>query len=271
MNNKPGIDDTKMSGIPSSYDLLCEAIRQGKVRKVNHLLKVEKVNPNPSNNLQSEDGTDPQLRLAARNNVDSALNIAVSFGNLKIVQLLLEYGAKITHDDANHPTKFAAVAKGRSVILDQLLQFEYNHKGDNVNWTDYMIELAVIHNQASCLAVLLRWGIYRYKPNKLSPCGIAAYDGKTIIMKLLIKCCPWILQEGWFVKGLTLPTLTKYNKEFTVDLIAARKQPPQLAIICRFNIIQQLGYSPLQKVEKLPLPLILKEYLESLFAQLLIE
>ena len=216
-------------------------------------------------------GADPNVKLITHygrkvdlDKVESALNFAVRLGHVETVQLLSNYGAEITLNGCPYAAIYAAITKAHSVILDSLFahKLKYNQIYDNVRWANCMIVVAISRESESCLAVLLRRGIYRYRANEASPCSRAACGGKISMVKLLMAFNPWSLQEDWLVKGAALPTLTKCNKDFAAGLIADRKQPPRLDILCRFNIIQQLGYNFLQKAEELPLPRVLLEFVQ---------
>ena len=121
----------------------------------------------------------------------------------------------------------------------------------------------------TCVPVYLTWGI-------VDPYEIVGHDSAryssvfhliacrsddTHVLKMLIEFDPYVLQEAWFVNG-EIPGRVAKHEKFTAELIAARKQPPRLDILCRFNIIQQLGYYPLQNAGKLPLPRALREFVQ---------
>ena len=81
---------------------------------------------------------------------------------------------------------------------------------------------------------------------------------------LLKNLYPQCLQEHWFI--------TYQCEDFRFDIKCfktcfkqlqnERKNPPRLDVLCRINIFQQLGYNPITKAEILPLPRMLRDFVQ---------
>ena len=155
-------------------------------------------------------------------------------------------------------------------ILQYCMQYAYNKLGDSVYWCDHFLYTAVLHDAASCLHVLLQWGIHPSKYSLiLQSCGTACYDSvfhcaaqasdsDTEMMMMLLKFNPQFLQDNWLVKK-KIPLGLQRHTTFVKTLLEARKKALRLEVMCRLKIIQQLGYNPMLKVKQLKLPSLLKD------------
>ena len=170
--------------------------------------------------------------------------------NLQIVQLLLQYGAdmKPCCDELfGH-----AVIGNYSGILELLLE----HADDDllIGCNLCLLNLAIWHDAVACVLVLLHWGFFTTESVLPPFCMFepSVSLGNFTIMKMLVEVKPQCLQGNWMTSNLGAPA----------ELIEARKHPVRLDILCRTKIIQQLGFKPTAKVEKLPLPRILKDFVQ---------
>ena len=116
----------------------------------------------------------------------------------------------------------------------------------------YFVEEDIIN--VHCLIVLLRWGFYCYyylSPQYMKDYMVeAATTGNWKAIELLIALNPGCLQESCIVSD----EIPDEHELFTAKLMEACRQPQPLTVLCRSKIFQQLGYNPVVKVEKLPLP-----------------
>ena len=281
------------------YRRLCKAVTKNDVDEVDFLLNVEKVDPNPTahyrtsplwiafkkNNLEiikllitnqinpadpnilginllheaviAENATVVEILLKTGANPNIAGNTcflpmyhAIDAGNLQIVELLLQYGADWK------PYLIENAARGNNYdVLELLLQHAYS-KDLLSGHTWSLIGATILHHDIHFLNILLRWGIFTHVLVPSHNCGVykcAAVLGMTTVMKMLVEVKPQCLQESWAYPN---------RIQFPVELIKARKHPVRLDILCRTKIIQQLGFKPISKVETLPLPRILKDFVQ---------
>ena len=227
------------------------AIHKGNMKLVKMLLKA---GANPSYKPQDYED-DPITRAVLENNVD-------------ICRLILEHDCEA--NEANYSKNAAlriaekrllktAIKHQNSILLDYLMQFEYNQLGDNVKWKSRLLRKAVCCGTESCLVVLLCWGIKIR--SRHSTFQMAADRGLVHAMKFMSLVNPWCLQDDWLVDGKITASLSQHDT-FTVELTEARKHAPRLDILCRAKIIQQMGYNPFAKAEELPLPHALREFVQ---------
>lgn len=127
-----------------------------------------------------------------------------------------------------------------------------------------------------CLGVLLRWGFNNITTIKLSTRSHRAFRPslfrETAVelcltsMALVAEMYPQCLQEEWFVDDDIPEELRQLSRQCEQvvkcldNLREERKSPPQLEHICRARIFAQLGYNPQAKVEKMPLPRKLRDF-----------
>ena len=159
--------------------------------------------------------------------------------------------------------------------LEHCLQHIYNKLGEKVQgWKKEFVQTALSCGDTNSLRVLLRWGFYTHHHTfhsgevKLDDRRFDKYPSiyTPLILKLLRQFNPMCLQESWFMNGKITQLYLESgdeNKMVTItELMEARKNPPSLQLFCRTTIIQHLSYNPLWKAQKLPLPKVLKEYVQ---------
>ena len=180
-----------------------------------------------------------------------------------------------------------AVRFRRLNCLQYFLNAGYAKHGDMVWWPRSLLYEAITFSEtyhgerADCVTELLRWGINNVEYNmsdddlphwipqipKHSLFSHAASKHCWKTMKHLKQLNPQYLQDHWFVEHpWDLASLEEITSEelaqFVADLYEERKNPPQLEILCRTKIFEQLGFNPIPKVEKLPLPQSLKHFVQ---------
>ena len=82
----------------------------------------------------------------------------------------------------------------------------------------------------------------------------------TGVVRLLIELNPQLLQEEWIIQQRFNDKLAQ-EKEFVQWLVEERKNPPTLKQRCKTAIHSQLGTYYIQKINGLPLPIVLQTYL----------
>ena len=209
--------------------------------------------------------------------------------NLQLMELLLKFGADpnmhmpvLEHygvDVLSHQWTILNQALGSRHTLKYLrfwLQYAYNKLGErNECWHVELVKRALCTGSESCVLLLLRWGMYTcpkaQKPAteyqgsewyaKRTTFFIAANGGKIQCIKALVELNPWCLQESWLVNRY-IPNALQKLPHLQAELIAARKQPRPLDVLCRATIFKQLGYNPIAKAEKLLLPRKLMNFIQ---------
>ena len=209
----------------------------------------------------------------------SALTQAVQSGNLPIIQYLVEncnadifvgHGKVLIHVTDND----------RIDILDYLLRQAFKQLDDT--WWYGSILSAVLEDfnySPSLMIALLRWGIYTipektghqtfvYTIRKQSIFSKAAGLPCLNTINILTTLYPQCLQETWLIKkthiyrGCQLYSQNKDVHEVMTRLKEERKYPARLTDLCRTVILKQLKYNPFPKIEQLPLPKKLKEFVQ---------
>ena len=193
-----------------------------------------------------------------------AVHVAAECGKRQIMQLLVDEGANIM---LRKEILFYMFKKDNAKILQYFLQCNYSSYCDKLrSWSRDFVKAAIYSNAPNCAGVILRWGFYTCSQSSAqtstSDFHAAATHRQIQTIKLLVAFNPMCLQESWLVNGKIPSALAKNEKRLTRELRTARKHPPRLDILCRTKIIQQMGYNPLQKAEKLQLPRTLRDFVQ---------
>ncbi len=194
---------------------------------------------------------------------------------------------EIMHVITNHPDiadtdwTLAVIRRACMYHHDDFLMcmLEHGHKlNGNYRWwgDECPCGLVVCFNAHNCMDVLLRWGVFPdiksrqcYDENYHffdSVFDYAAECDSAQCMELLVEFNPYFLQDDWLVKC----NHPKYDylmndpvcKPLTAEFQQVRMQPPCLTILCRAKIYRQLDFRPMDKVDKLNLPNLLKDFLK---------
>ena len=190
---------------------------------------------------------------------------AVDIGNVQIVQLLFQFGSDFK---ACLNILLVKAAHGSNCdVLEFLLQHAHSKNLSRCAWS--LMDNAIWRRDICVLNILLGWGFFTNDSTSSDTYGVFKHPigkGMTTIMKMLVEVNPQCLQESW-----KYPNHEQFAEEswrylncerFPAELIEARKHPVRLDILCRTKIIQQLGFKPISKVETLPLPRILKNFVQ---------
>ena len=192
---------------------------------------------------------------------------AIYRNRMKHLKLLEQYGVEML----SHQNKILdqVLYPNNACDLEYWLHYAYNRLGDNIQcWSDHFVKLALSRRLEACVMALLRWGMYTCPQSQNHPpiwsqsvFYEAAWARQVKCLKLLVELNPWCLQESWLVDR-ALPYHLEQMPDLTAELMAARKLPPRLLILCRAMIFKHLGYNPIAKAEKLPLPKKLKNFIQ---------
>ena len=224
-------------------------------------------------------GANPKFLLVCIKHIEP-LKLAMSQENWAMCKMLLDYGCELPMNVINDAASLGredvqlfinhAIEKGNGVLLQHLLHNIYKKSGDSVKdlgWNEAFLENALRGNtlNRNCLQILLDWGMYTSPWSEIlfnpSVLRIAAVCGQIYAVKMLVEHKPQSLQESWLVNG-NIPHILAYCSSFTEEHIEARQQPLLLKHLCRAKIYQQLGYNAVEKAYRLPLPRILKEFVQ---------
>ena len=223
-------------------------------------------------------GSDVSRVIVERGVHYSALTQAVQRQNLPIIQYLVE-NCNADIFVGNGRVLVHAIETKRADILDYLLQ-QASKQLDDTWWHGSILSAALENRNysPSVLIVLLRWGIYTV-PNKIGH-QTFPYTSKTqsIFSKVAVLPClnsinilttlyPQCLQESWFIKKTPDGIYYQFGsnqdvQEVMTRLKEERKHPARLTDLCRTVILKQVKYNPIPKIEQLPLPKILKEFVQ---------
>ena len=217
--------------------------------------------------LLIEHGYDVNMPLSDK--CHSAVHLAAVF-NVDIVRYLVEKCAADIFTELGRLLENAVITD-RPEVLDYLLQHAYKLRGDEV-WWGYTypgpLYEALYHQSVFCTYVLLRWGFNNDVFNMLVlDLGyilshfLAVFRNQHVSINvyitaitLLKQMYPHSLQDErflWYIENINTNNLMK---KFLTELYRERKNPSRLNNMCRTHIFQQLGYNPIPKADKLPLP-----------------
>ena len=173
------------------------------------------------------------------------------------------------------------ISNKRPKVLDYILQHAYKLRGDEV-WWDYEfpgpLHQALNHHSVTCISVLLRWGLNNAVCNiptldlgYILPHFITQYPRLYVsasayitVIKLLNQLYPQSLQDEWIIenRNTNVFSFSLEMEKFLGEQFREGRNPSRLNIICRTKIFHQLGYNPISKAEKLPLPRILINFVQ---------
>jgi len=191
----------------------------------------------------------------------TALHYAVAYRRYEICEYLLKCGIKVNSSSNNGVTAMTVAIEQHNPFMVRLL-IEFGYKMNRkYKWGETPLEQAIkIHSQESA-QTLLHWGCSRKRKNRLPSCFYLAVNEKQwSVVRFLTHLYPRYLQERW-VREEKWPVSVYRNPDVRDYLVAASKQVWTLKQYCRSLVFNLIGTNPLTKVEKLPLPPLLKEYM----------
>ena len=130
------------------------------------------------------------------------------------------------------------------------------------SWGETPLEQAIKLHSEDCALTLLQWGCSRKRKRRLpSVFQMAVEEKQWSIVKFLTHLYPRYLQEKW-IRSKTWP-VSIYNRPDVIEyLINAPKQVWSLKQYCRSTVFNLIGKNAPVKIDKLPLPISLKDYLK---------
>ena len=198
----------------------------------------------------------------------SALHFAAMSNRFESVQLLLEVGATLndpTTPLCRSPMWTAALHNQHYILNFFLVQLRCKKQYIQLN---LLFDVAVQKQCEASAIVVLQNG---YCPSEgsvseffpFSTCfQFAAHYGMVELMSLMVELKPQFMQEDWLIRREFSDRL-QLHPEFISSLVECRKQPRNLAKLCKSTILAQLGTYYIEKIKLLPLPTSLKKYLET--------
>ncbi|GFN77014.1 ankyrin repeat domain-containing protein 1-like [Plakobranchus ocellatus] len=192
----------------------------------------------------------------------TALHYAVAYRRYDICELLLQSRIKV-HAKSNHGVTAMTVAieQHNPHMVRLLIQFGYK-LDKSYSWGETPLEQAIkIHSLESALT-LLHWGSsLKRKRGRPSYFQLAVTEKQWAVVKFLIHLYPSYLQETWLRKQ-QWPVAIYHREDVRQYLLDARCYVWTLKQLCRARVFRLVGkYAPV-KVDKLPLPAPLKDYLK---------
>ena len=184
----------------------------------------------------------------------TALHYAVSYRRYEITEFLLKCRIKIMAQSNKGVTAMTIAIEQHNPLMCKIL-IEFGYKMDvKFKWGETPLEMAIKFHSEECALTLVQWGCsIASQKDKPSYFYMAASEGLTDLIKLLIELHPYFLNEEW-VKAKKLP-LALYQKEnFCNWLYEAARNARSLQALCRAKIYQYLGKYPCSKITRLPLP-----------------
>ena len=215
----------------------------------------------------------------------SVVHLAVK-NDINILKYLVETSKAdvFAEPQVNRRMLLDVINSGNADTLEYLLHHGYQHLGNEIWWKGDDLLHHAVYNPVSITGVI-RWGLnnavgkvcvldmkcilkslYRISYGNRShfnnsvPTSAGSYIK---FMKLLKQMYPQCLQERKFTESRQ--HLNSYSQEvqkFLMELYEERKNPSRLTILYRTKIFQQLGYNPIPKAEKLPLPRCLISFVQ---------
>ena len=197
---------------------------------------------------------------------NTALKLSIIFKEPHLAMFLFKSGAEIIARDLLGVIPLhLAMTNGLHELADALLD-EHEKQGISFCWRK-MLRLALSNGHQNSAISIIRLEFYLWNPFKQtdflpqeSCFHVAATKGFIKLMKILIVQDPKVLQDEWLVNH-QIPSKLSQHKEFIEKLHRHREQPLHLLRMCRYTIIGALRPNPHPKVDKLPLPKTLKQFL----------
>ncbi|XP_035829420.1 putative ankyrin repeat protein RF_0381 [Aplysia californica] len=192
----------------------------------------------------------------------TALHFSIAYRRYEICEYLLKSGIKV-NACSNHGVTAMTVAieQHNPYMVRLLVQFGYK-LNKPYKWSETPLEQAIkIHSQ-ECALTLLHWGCSRKRKRKqTSYFYLAVNEKQWSIVRFLTHLNPMYLQETW-IRAAKWPVSIYHRPDAREYLLNAAKEVWTLKQYCRAVVFNTIGkYAPV-KIDKLPLPPVLKEYLK---------
>ena len=184
----------------------------------------------------------------------------------EFVAFLLENNAQLTDCDdkiCTGSTLYNALSKHKPDVILMLMDW-YEKSKRCFPWNEAIIVAMKYRHQDHVTAILHREYHLHESPDPVfAYFHTAASNGLTNGMRLLLEQQPQVLQADWLVNNnLPQALQEEQHRDFVAWLIDIRSQTLQLQLMCRNTILRQLRPRPEEKIDQLPLPNKMKEYLK---------
>ena len=221
------------------------------------------------------------LRYGAKMNLKNKrgvtpLCLAAMKGESEVVALLLENEAQL-FNSSKTSDNFEAL---HNSPLGMCIQLKHNQEFtkyvDKINVglpLAALFHFSVHYGTEYCCILLLKQGYYPTLGSEkgfildISCFHLAAMNYHSSLMRLLVAINPHFLQEKWLInQHFPICYKERLHGDFFHWLFEIRKQPPDLTQLCKSRILSQLDFYYLRegKIDKLPLPNSLREFLKSM-------
>jgi hypothetical protein len=209
-------------------------------------------------------GADPKCSYIYR--WDSPLYKAIDAGP-DFVSYLLEQGAELPNNKIKAVHFYDAVIMAIPGVLEVFLDW-YKRMDRQLPWKQLLITMAFGYSREGHVVAILQREYHLSVENKSRFIKVffkrAIGQQFTQVMRLLIEQEPRIVHEAWMLERpvkLFLGWIT--NKDFLSWFERLQSQPFSLQLICRTQILRQLGPNSEPLINQLELPQALKEYLKT--------
>ncbi|KAK6184637.1 hypothetical protein SNE40_007072 [Patella caerulea] len=191
----------------------------------------------------------------------TALHYAVSYCRYEICDLLLENKIKLhSSTPAGATAMTVAIDQNNPVMVQKLLDWGYK-MDSKYKYLETPLEQAIKVHHEDCAMVLVKYGccVVR-KKHKESYFKMAVNEKLERLMELLVHVYPWFLKEKWIWKRQWPVSI--YNTPSIIEwLIVQSSNTKTLRYLCRSRIFRTLGHFPSVKMDQLPIPDNIREYI----------
>lgn len=190
----------------------------------------------------------------------TALHYAVAYRRYDIAEVLLSNHVDKHAASSGGATPMAVAIEHQNPTMCRML-IEYGYKMNSVfDWQETPLEMAIVCHSEECAMTLVHWGCgLRPLIGKPSYFLRSACEGLTLLVQLLVDMNPYYLNEDW-VRRRQIPLSLYKRPSFYEWLCSEASQPRSLKLLCRANIFRYLGKYPCHKVDQLPLPKALNNF-----------
>lgn len=200
----------------------------------------------------------------------TALHFAIAYRRYDICRMLLHERLKIHARSYSGVTALTLAIEHHNPAMVRIL-IEYGYKIDRrYKWGELPIQQAIALQSQECAMTLAHWGcslteVLPSTRSKKKKCPFSAFflainERLMSLARLLIDLRPAFLREEWLWQKEWPVSL--YRRPMVRDwLLEQAATPRTLKCLCRAAIYRRLGLDAPTKLDKLPLPPPLKQYM----------
>lgn len=191
----------------------------------------------------------------------TALHYGIAYCRYEIVEILLKNGAKI-HAKSNAGWTPMTIAIHQSNAAMCRLLIQYGYKMDKkYSWKETPLEQSIKIYSEECAMTIVHWGGNLARKSEPSYFYMAVNENLMKLAKFLAAVQPKFLGEEW-IQERRWPLSTYFRPDIHQWIVERSRKPYTLKQLCRARIFRQLGKYTLNKIDKLPIPDDLKQYLK---------